>query len=141
LVACALVIPIPLISTVIFGLSGLIGLGTGASSEFTDLTLWGVASLLLAAFSFFGWLGKRKSSRREREAREQMAAQAAQLQFATHAALLAAQTSAGVAPPQPVANPLPSGAERCPACGAQNPPGSRYCAACGSAVAPAIAGA
>ncbi|HEX5499750.1 MAG TPA: hypothetical protein VFX03_11000, partial [Thermomicrobiales bacterium] len=116
LVACALVIPVPLLSTVIFGLSGLIGLGAGAGSKFADLTIWGVAGLLLAAFSFFGWIGKRKSARRERETREQMAAQSAQLQFATHAALLAAQTSAGVAQPQPVASPLPSGAERCAAC-------------------------
>jgi zinc-ribbon domain len=141
LVACALVIPIPLVSTIVFGLAGLIGFGAGASSKFTDLTIWGVASLILAAFSFFGWIGKRKTARREREAREQMAAHAAQLQLATHAALLAAQTSAaGAAPPQPSPTELPSGSERCVACGAQNPPGSRFCAACGSAIMPTAGG-
>jgi zinc ribbon protein len=73
--------------------------------------------------------------------REQMAAQAAQLQFATHAALLATQTNAaGAARTSTRTTELPSGSERCPACGAQNPPGSRFCAACGSAVAPTFGG-
>jgi amino acid transporter len=125
LVACALVIPIPLVSTVIFAFAGLIGLGAGASSTFTDLTIWGAASLILAAFSFFGWIGKRKTARREQEAREQLAAHAARLQFATHAALLAAQTSAAsAAPAQRPPVELPSGVERCAACGAQNPLGA-----------------
>ncbi len=140
LVACALVIPIPLVSTVIFAFAGLIGLGAGASSTFTDLTIWGAASLILAAFSFFGWIGKRKTARREQEAREQLAAHAAQLQFATHAALLAAQTNAGAVHGPTRTSELPSGAERCAACGAQNPAGSRFCAACGSAVMPAVGG-
>ncbi|HEU0114608.1 MAG TPA: hypothetical protein VFQ80_08025, partial [Thermomicrobiales bacterium] len=124
LVACALAIPLPQVSTGIFALAALFGLTAGASSKFSDLTIWGVASLLLAAFSFFGWIGKRKSARRERETREQMAAHAAQLQFATHAALLAAQTNAASAAQSPMQTSLlPSGAERCQACGAQNPPG------------------
>jgi zinc ribbon protein len=149
LVGCALVMPIPLVSTVVFAFAGVLGLAAGASSKFTDLTIWGAASFVLAVFSFFGWIGKRNAARRDREAREQMAAQTARLQFATHAALLAAQTNAAGAaangapvgaPVAMSANPLPSGSERCPACGAQNPPGSRFCAACGSAVAPAVGG-
>jgi hypothetical protein len=63
LVACALVVPIPLVSTIVFVVAGLLGFAAAASSKFGDLQLWGVASLILAALSFIGWRSKRKEAR------------------------------------------------------------------------------
>jgi len=74
LIACALVIPIPLVSTIIFALAGLIGFAF--AGDFSDLAVWAVVSLVLAAFSFFGWIGKRKADRRERH-RDALMAQTA----------------------------------------------------------------
>lgn len=64
-VASALVIPFPLVSMIFFGLGGIIGIAGGSSTEFTDLTVWGVVSLVLALFSFFGWRGKKKQQAKE----------------------------------------------------------------------------
>jgi hypothetical protein len=45
---------------VAFLLAGLFGLITGATSSFSDLTVWGVVSLILAVLSFFAWREKRR---------------------------------------------------------------------------------
>lgn len=66
LLACGLVIGFPRVSMVIFLVAGLFAF-IGATSGYTDLNLWGSASLILAAMSFFGWRGKREQDR-EREA-------------------------------------------------------------------------
>jgi membrane protein implicated in regulation of membrane protease activity len=55
----------PLVSLVAFVLSGILGLAGGASTSFGDLTIWGVVSLILAVFSYFGWREKRKRRREE----------------------------------------------------------------------------
>jgi hypothetical protein len=91
LIAVGLVIPLPLVSMGLFLLGGLIGVGVGASSEFGDMTIWGCVSFGLAAFSFFGWRGKKKSETRQAErdnqlqqslaAQQQMAAQLQHMQF------------------------------------------------------------
>ncbi len=68
LLACALVIPFPLVSTALFLLSAVVGFGFAGA--FPDLAYWGAAALLLATFSVFGWSGKRRSARREMVRRE-----------------------------------------------------------------------
>lgn len=69
LVAAALVIPLPLISSIIFVIAGL--LGFAVSANFPDLGMWGGASLILAVLSFFGWRGKRRQDLRDRIDREE----------------------------------------------------------------------
>jgi hypothetical protein len=66
LVGAAFAMGFPLVSLVAFVLAGLVGLGGGATSSFTDLTIWGWVSLVLAVLSFFGWREKRR--RREESA-------------------------------------------------------------------------
>jgi hypothetical protein len=63
LVACALVIAVPLLSTVIFAIAAYVGFTFAA--DFPDLGIWAAASIVLAVLSFFGWLGKRRGERRE----------------------------------------------------------------------------
>jgi hypothetical protein len=60
LIGAAFALAFPLVSLVSFLLAGLVGLSVGATSSFSDLTIWGVVSLILAALSFFGWREKRK---------------------------------------------------------------------------------
>jgi membrane protein implicated in regulation of membrane protease activity len=60
LVASAFALVFPLVSLVCFALGGILGLTAGATTPFTDLTIWGVVSLVLAVLSFFGWREKRK---------------------------------------------------------------------------------
>jgi hypothetical protein len=55
----------PLVSLAAFVLDGLLGLAGGGTTSFGDLTVWGVVSLILAVFSFFGWREKRKRRREE----------------------------------------------------------------------------
>src|SRR5690242_12484535 len=64
LVACAFVLPLPLVSVVAFALAAVFGFA--ASKNFPDLAIWGGASLVLMALSFFGWRGKVKNRRRAR---------------------------------------------------------------------------
>ena len=71
LVACAFVLPFPLVSVVAFAIAGLFGFA--ASGEFPDLAIWGGISVVLAVMSIFGWRGKRKQ---DREARAEKARQA-----------------------------------------------------------------
>lgn len=65
LIACGLVIPVPRISMVIFGLSGLLAFA-GAGS-FPDLMMWGALSFVLAIGSYLGYRGKRKADQKEAE--------------------------------------------------------------------------
>jgi hypothetical protein len=60
LVASAFALAFPLVSLVAFLIAGLFALAAGATTPFTDLTIWGVVSLVLAVMSFFGWREKRK---------------------------------------------------------------------------------
>jgi hypothetical protein len=68
LVGGAFALAFPLVSFIMFVLSGIVGLVAGSATSFSDLTLWGVVSLILALFSFFGILEKRRR-RREQSAR------------------------------------------------------------------------
>jgi hypothetical protein len=58
LAACALVLAYPMLSTSLFGLAGLLGIGVGASRGFTDVLFWGLIALLLAIMAFLGWRDK-----------------------------------------------------------------------------------
>ena len=60
LVGGAFVLVFPLVSLVSFVLAGIFGLAAGSTTSFSDLTLWGIVSLVLAVLSFFGWREKRR---------------------------------------------------------------------------------
>ena len=60
LVGGAFAMPFPLVSLLAFLASGLLGLAIGATTPFTDLTYWGIVSLVLAVLSFFGVREKRR---------------------------------------------------------------------------------
>jgi hypothetical protein len=65
LVGGAFALAFPLVSLIAFFFAGVFGLAGGASTSFGDLTTWGLVSLILAVFSFFGWREKRKRRREE----------------------------------------------------------------------------
>lgn len=136
LVGCALVIPLPIVSAVSFGLAGLIGIAFAATGSFSDLRIWGVASLVLAVLSIFGWVGKRNDDRRRRleaEERRRLSHQVAVLSQRVGPTVSPNEVAApgtGDAPPRA------SGPD-CPDCGVENPIGSRFCASCGTALAAA----
>ena len=116
-IACALVIPFPRVSMVLFLFAALIGVATGASSDFKDLIFWGVVSGLLAVFSYFGYFGKRKDQAKEAE-RDALLRQAmtGRPTFAT----------ANGAPATPTASEV-----FCVECGSVNRATARYCQSCG----------
>ena len=65
LIAAAFVIGLPLISMMAFVFAGILSLAMAASSDFSDLQLWGIASFVLAALSLIGWMTKRRGARVE----------------------------------------------------------------------------
>jgi len=65
LVGGAFALAFPFVSVLAFGFAGIVGLAGGASTSFGDLTVWGIVSLILAVFSYFGWREKRKRRREE----------------------------------------------------------------------------
>lgn len=119
LVAAAFVIGVPLISTILFVLAGLLGLGMGASgTTYRDLSVWGGLSLVLAVLSFIGLLTKRRGARaEERKQRERDARLAASI-----------RESVSTAPLQP----LPSAVTTCAQCGSTISTSSRFCQECGA---------
>lgn len=130
LVACALVIAVPLVSAVIFVVAGL--LGFTASTNFSDLQLWGGVSLILAVLSLIGWFGKRRGERRE-------ALRHAELVTSIHRTP-ATYDPAFVVDQGPGPQPLPPNVPAdipCPSCGSLNRQGVKYCAECGLAQTPA----
>jgi uncharacterized membrane protein YjfL (UPF0719 family) len=48
------------VSFLTFLASALLGLAVGATTTFTDLTIWGIVSLVLAVLSFLGMREKRR---------------------------------------------------------------------------------
>lgn len=115
LIACAFVIPLPIVSVVLFTLAGL--LGFMASGDFPDLGWWGGISLVLAVLSLLGWMGKRKERRLFKVEREQQEARDARLE-----ALLQQQAQTTTA------------STVCPSCSRANPAGTRFCGNCGTAL-------
>lgn len=66
LIGAAFVLAFPPIAFIVFTLAGIVGLGGGASTEFTDLTIWGVVSFVLAALSLLAIRGKSKKAQGSR---------------------------------------------------------------------------
>lgn len=118
LVACGLVLPLPMVSVVLFAVAGAIGFAL--SGDFPDLAIWGGISIALAVLSFFGWLGKRKQQR------EQRAERARHLERDQRMEAMLQQQSR----PQPAAHQI-----SCPSCQRMNAPGTRFCGNCGTALA------
>ena len=56
----AFVLGVPIVALVSFLLAGLLGVAAGSTTPFSDLTLWGIVSLVLALLSFFGVREKRR---------------------------------------------------------------------------------
>lgn len=65
LIAGAFALTFPVVSLIFFALSAIVGFSAGATTSFSDRTIWGVVSLILAVFSFFGVLEKRRKKIRE----------------------------------------------------------------------------
>lgn len=136
LVACALVIPIPVVSTIVFVVAGLLGFAAASSSEFSDLGIWGGVSLILAALSFVGWLGKRRGERKIEQRHQELLA-AARGGAQTNS-LVAQPLLAGASPLAPTSASVSGtvqqqlgGAKYCTSCGTQNPLSAKYCSGCG----------
>lgn len=133
LVASALVLAAPFLSTLAFALAGLLGLS--AATTFPDLEIWGGASVVLSGMSLLAWIAKRRTARRETR-RQALEAQ-------RHSELLAAVSSSPLAVDaafrldDPGVSLLPPGDAqdvRCSSCGAANRQGSRFCGDCGAAL-------
>jgi hypothetical protein len=60
LLGAAFVLKFPFVSVIAFGLGGVAGLAAGATTSFSDMTMWGYAGLILAALSFVAFLGGRR---------------------------------------------------------------------------------
>lgn len=54
---------LPVVSMVVFGLAALLALGAAATSDFGDLTIWGVVAMILAIMAFFAWRSDKKKKR------------------------------------------------------------------------------
>jgi hypothetical protein len=65
LVGGAFALALPFVSVLAFGFADIIAIAGRASTSFGDLTIWGIVSLILAVFSYFGWREKRKRRREE----------------------------------------------------------------------------
>ena len=50
----------PLVSLISFAAAGLLGLAAGTTTEFEDLTIWAIASFVLAVLSYFGMREKKR---------------------------------------------------------------------------------
>ncbi len=71
LVAAAFAMGVPLVSVILFLIGGLLALLIAASSNFPDLAIWGIVSLVLAVMAFIGWRGKRRADIRARVERDE----------------------------------------------------------------------
>ena len=117
LLACALVIPFPLVSTGLFAVSIPIGLFT-PTGEFEDLRFHGFAAIVLTVMAFFGWRGKRKAENQQRLEQAQRAEHDERVE-----ALLRQQVEAQHRAP-------------CPSCNHLNGANARFCGNCRAAMAP-----
>lgn len=120
LLACALVIPFPLLSTIIFAVTVPIGLFT-PTGEFGDLRFHGTVAVVLTVMSFFGWRGKRTADEEKLEERERHEARDKRLE-----ALLVLRRAA---PSAPTSSAIP-----CPSCGHVSGPTARFCEDCGTRI-------
>jgi hypothetical protein len=73
LIASALVIAKPRFAMWTFAGSAVVAFIGGASTDFSDLYVWGIVGLVLAAMAWRGSVEKRRSDALEQEQREQIA--------------------------------------------------------------------
>lgn len=67
MVGGAFSIPFPIVFVVSFLAAAFLGVAAGATTAFSDLTVWGFVAFFLAALSFFGvWEKMRKKEREQR---------------------------------------------------------------------------
>lgn len=57
----------PFVSMFFFSLAAIFGWAGGATTMYSDLTIWGFVSLILGIMSFFGWRGDQKKKRAQKE--------------------------------------------------------------------------
>lgn len=116
LLASALVIPFPLVSTIIYGLTVPIGLFT-PTGDFGDLRFHGFVAIVLTLMALFGWRGKKMDAREKLAERQRQQERDARLE-----SLLSQQSTT-------------TGTRiACPSCGQANSGTSRFCASCGAAL-------
>ncbi|MDQ3833336.1 MAG: hypothetical protein M3315_06830 [Actinomycetota bacterium] len=60
LIGGAFAIGVPIVSAVAFVLAAVISLAAGLTSDFRDLTVWGVVCIVLAVLSFFSFRARRR---------------------------------------------------------------------------------
>lgn len=125
LVAIALVLPKPRISTAVFVIAGLWGVLFAATTDFSDLWMWSVISFLLAGMSYLGYRSKMKDQAKEDE-RDNLLRQMTAFNQLT--AMAAVQQTQGPPPPIPAASRSPT---YCVHCGRPLDPGAKFCAECG----------
>lgn len=135
LISAAVVIPVPRVAMSLLVIVGVIGIIAGASSEFSDLIVWGIWGFLLSFMAYLGFRGKRKQQAKE-TARDQIArdALAANQQMAAQLAYMQQQIVPNVSPqPIPKSNPVPIASPPdvvCPSCGTSVPATAYYCSNC-----------
>lgn len=120
LLACALVIPFPLASTIIFAVTVPIGLFT-PTGDFGDLRFHGAVAVALTIMAFFGWRGKKQADEEKLEERERQRGRDERLE-----ALLVQRHAA---PSKLVSSTIP-----CPSCGHISGPRARFCEDCGTRI-------
>ena len=69
MVGGAFALPFPIVSCVAFLLAAFLGVAAGATTSFTDMTVWGFVAFVLAVLSFFGVWEKIRRKERERTPR------------------------------------------------------------------------
>lgn len=136
-IASALVLALPLFSTVLFGLAGLISFAA-AGAGYGNHWFYGSVFLVLGVMAFFGWIGKRK------DRRELVAERQRQLERDDRLEMLLRQQRDQVRYPtaqhdRPDNAPKMTFPTFCPACKHRNEAGARFCANCGSTLSPATA--
>lgn len=116
LLASAIVIPIPLISCLIFLLTVPMGLFV-PTGEFGDLRFHGGIAIVLTIMSYFGWRGKKKDASEKRAERKRQEEHEVRLEK-----LLTQRADR-------------DGQVQCPSCGQYSATASKFCGSCGAALA------
>lgn len=115
-IASALVLALPLVSTILFVFAGLISYAAAASG-YPNHWIYGSVFLGLSVMAFFGWLGKRRERRTFKTEKARQEERDARMER-----LLEQQV-------QRSGDQIP-----CPSCGRANPVTVRFCGNCGAAI-------
>jgi len=132
--AAALVLALPLVSAILFGLAGVLSFAAAAAG-YGNHWVYGSDFMALGVVAFFGWIGKRKNRRESAAERQRqidrddrletlLRQQRDQVQYPTEAS-----TGTGGPPKATFPN-------FCPSCKHRNEQGVKFCAECGTALSP-----